>query len=62
MRKIKVFVFLKNKKKPFVFKMKFNEFINLLEIIDEARESEIVNVENVYFAKNEFSYSFFKKN
>lgn len=56
----KVKIYLKNVKNPFVFTLEYNKFLDLLNIIDEAEENEIVNIENIYFPKKEFIYAIYK--
>lgn len=59
MSKNKVKIYLRNVKTPFVFNLKPNKFLELLNIIDEAEENEIINIENIYFVKKEFIYAIF---
>ena len=59
MSKNKVKIYLRNVKTPFVFNLKLNKFLELLNIIDEAEENEIINIENIYFVKKEFIYAIF---
>lgn len=59
MSKNKVKIYLRNVKTPFVFNLKLNKFLELLNIIDEAEENEIINIENIYFVKKEFIYAVF---
>ena len=60
MSKNKVKIYLRNVKSPFIFNLKLNKFLELLNIIDEAEENEIINIENIYFIKKEFIYAVFK--
>lgn len=59
-RNKKVRIYLKDKKNPFVFKITFEKFIELLNFMEECEDTELINIENIYFLKKEFIYAIYK--
>lgn len=58
--KNKLKIYLKGIKKPFTFNIDYKKFLQFLNILEESDINELINIENIYFFKKEFSYIIFE--